>query len=64
MSKKGWRLVGVAAGLAGALVVLGLLNEETDLAVFGVTVSAWILGIALYVLGVLAGVGAARGDKG
>lgn len=64
MSKKGWRLVGVAAGLAGALVVLGLLNEETDLAVFGVTVSAWILGIALYVRGVLAGVGAARGGKG
>lgn len=64
MSKKGWRLVGVAAAIAGGLVVLGLLNEETDVTVFGLTLSAWLIGIALYVLGVLAGVGAARGGKG
>jgi len=48
----------VAAGIAGALVPLGKLNEGTDVSVFGVTLSAWLLGIALYVL---AGAGAARG---
>jgi hypothetical protein len=40
-----------------------LLNEETDVTVFGVTITAWLLGIALDVLGVLAGAGAVRGGK-
>jgi hypothetical protein len=47
----------------GALVILGLLNEETDVTVFGVTITAWLLGIALDILGVLAGAGAVRGGK-
>ena len=63
MSSGAWRFVGTLAGIAGIVVIWLLVDAKSEVEILGTSAQVWVAGLVLYVLGVLAGVGAARGGK-
>jgi uncharacterized membrane protein (DUF4010 family) len=61
MSQRAWKFVGAASVIVAIVAIWQLMDVSRDLELLGISASAWLVGLILYVLGVLAGVGAVRG---